>query len=87
MFVDCTSFNQDLSKWKVGAVTDMYGMFWGASKFNKPIGNWNMSNVVSIGSMFAYASRFNQNISRWNGGWVRVVKDLSPSAVCVCFHY
>ena len=38
-------FNQPLNKWNVSNVTDMSGMFLGATSFNQPLNNWNVSNV------------------------------------------
>ena len=34
------SFNQDISQWDVGNVTNMAGMFFWAYAFNQDIGNW-----------------------------------------------
>ena len=37
--------DQDLSKWDVSSVTNMYGMFSGASAFNKDISAWKVGQV------------------------------------------
>jgi surface protein len=47
-------------------VTDMSGMFTGASAFNGNIGGWNTANVTNMANMFANASAFNGNIGSWN---------------------
>ena len=47
-------------------VTDMSGMFFGASVFNGNIGGWDVSNVTNMRAMFLSASAFNQDISDWN---------------------
>lgn len=49
-------------------VTDLSGMFSGASAFNRPIGNWNTGSVTDMSSMFSGASDFNQDLSRWSFG-------------------
>ena len=35
MFEGATSFNRNLSKWDTGKVTDMLGMFYGATSFTE----------------------------------------------------
>ena len=55
-------------------VTDMAGMFDGATTFNQPIGSWDVSNVTDMSDMFAYATAFNQPIGFWN---VSKVTDMS----------
>ena len=46
-------------------VTDMFGMFRGASPFNQDIGDWNVSNVTNMANMFV-GTNFNQDIGDWN---------------------
>jgi len=57
-------FSLDISRWNVGSVTTMRGMFWG-SKFNRDIGYWDVSSVTDMYSMFR-DSDFNQNIGAWD---------------------
>jgi len=45
MFRDATAFNQNISSWNTGAVTNMYEMFKDAPAFNQNIGTWNVANV------------------------------------------
>jgi surface protein len=49
----------------IEAVSEMYGMFMGASSFNGHIGDWDVSNVTNMNSMFRNARAFNQDIGGW----------------------
>ena len=55
-------------------VTDMWGMFEGASSFNGDLSNWDVSHVTNMASLFYDASSFNGDISNWN---VSHVRDMS----------
>jgi surface protein len=59
LFINASSFNQDISGWNVSNVLYMYLMFSGATSFNQDISTWNMSNVVNTSNMFAGATAFN----------------------------
>ena len=63
---DNGAFNQPLSNWDVGNVTDMRGMFQNSQAFNQPIGNWDVSSVTNMTAMFYNAFAFNQNLSSWS---------------------
>jgi surface protein len=61
-----TSFDQPIESWNVSGVTDMSGMFFGATSFNQPLSGWNVSSVQDISEMFYDANAFDQNIGSWN---------------------
>ena len=60
MFKDSTTFNDpDISSWDVSSITDMDGMFQGASAFNQDLTGWNTTNMTidSIPPDFATSSQ------------------------------
>jgi len=59
------SFNDDISKWNVGKVKNMYGMFDSARSFNSDISGWDVSNVNTFKYMFYDADAFHQNLCQW----------------------
>ena len=46
-----TIFNQDISNWNTGSITNFNYMFK-AAQFNRNIGQWNTSNATSMAGMF-----------------------------------
>ncbi len=81
-FAYARSFNGDANfgNWDVSKVTNMYGMFGGASVFDQNIGNWNVGNVTDMGSMFHGATAFNQDIGAWNVGKVTNMESMFYAA-------
>ena len=68
MFLQSTSFNQDLNNWDTSNVVDMSGVFRNASAFNGNIADWDTSNVTIMTQMFMGANSFNQDIGGWDTG-------------------
>jgi len=66
LFLNKTTFNDDISNWDVSSVTDMRNMFANTNTFNQPIGNWVVSSVTNMDSMFFGANAFNSNINDWD---------------------
>jgi surface protein len=62
------------------SVTDISGMFNGASNFNQNISGWNTSSVRNMVSMFEGASIFNQDISGWSTSNVTNMASMFASA-------
>ncbi|MHA1822146.1 MAG: BspA family leucine-rich repeat surface protein, partial [Promethearchaeota archaeon] len=67
-FSGCTRLNivPGMKNWDTSSVTDMSGMFYGASSFNQDIGNWDTSSVTDMSRMFDGATAFNQPIGNWD---------------------
>eukprot|EP00212_Chloropicon_laureae_P009529 CAMPEP_0197492578 /NCGR_PEP_ID=MMETSP1311-20131121/11466_1 /TAXON_ID=464262 /ORGANISM="Genus nov. species nov., Strain RCC856" /LENGTH=171 /DNA_ID=CAMNT_0043037577 /DNA_START=42 /DNA_END=553 /DNA_ORIENTATION=+ len=59
-------FNEDLSKWDTGNVTDMQRMFDGASSFTSDLSKWQTGNVADMSVMFGGASSFTSDLSKWD---------------------
>ena len=58
-----SDFNQDISKWDVSRVVNMYAMFH-SSEFNQDISQWNIRNVSNMDSMFI-KSKFSKDLFNW----------------------
>jgi surface protein len=75
-FKDRANFNENISGWDMSNVTNVTGMFQGASLFNQPIVDWNVSKVNWMGEMFRGASSFNQPIGNWDVSAVTTMTDM-----------
>jgi surface protein len=64
-FSFCSSLStvSKLNEWDTSNVTNMRGVFRGATLFNSYIGSWNTSKVTDMSIMFWLATSFNQDIS------------------------
>ena len=51
MLYKTTSFDQDLSSWEVGRVTNMKCMYNKSSIFNQTINPWDVGSVRSMNNM------------------------------------
>jgi len=66
LFMDNTSFNQDISGWDVSNVTSMYGMFSRATGFkNHDLSKWNVKKVQYHNFFFENAGE-NNTEPKWN---------------------
>ena len=62
MFAYCKSFDGDLSKWDVSAVTDMNHMFYLATSFSRDLSSWDVSFVKTMHEMFFGATSFDKKL-------------------------
>jgi surface protein len=56
----------NFSNWNTATVTNMEGMFRGATAFNGDVTTWDTAKVTGMREMFADAKAFNQAIGVWN---------------------
>ncbi len=54
----------EISTWDTSRVTNMYGLFKGATSFNQPLNNWDVSNVIDMSQMFCGATSFGKSQNR-----------------------
>ncbi len=76
-----SDFNQDISNWNTGSVTDMSDMFRNAEAFNQDIGNWNTSSVIDMSGMFFSTKAFNQDIDNWDTSSVTDMSTMFATSI------
>ena len=59
----------NISDWDTSSVTNMGGMFYGASSFNQDLGNWDVSSVTYMGGAFSYSGMSTANFDATLIGW------------------
>ena len=81
-FAYATSFNQQIfaDGASTANVTNMSGMFKGATAFNQHIGGWNTQSLDKAASMFEDATAFNKDIGNWSMGVVTNMNAMFKNA-------
>ena len=70
-------FDEGVSAWTVGQVTNMHGMFRHQFPFNQTLYEWDVSQVTDTRFMFVCASTsFDRGLSSWDVS--RGVKEVWP---------
>ena len=69
-----------IASWDVSEVTEMRGLFNGATSFNGDLSRWNVSSVEDMNSMFYGATSFNGDLSRWEVGQVEYMDHMFDGA-------
>ncbi len=69
MFTGATAFDQDISEWDTGLVTDMSAMFQNATGFDQDIGSWDVSSLDNANDMFDGAGLSSRNYDALLNGW------------------
>ena len=76
------NFNEDISGWDTGNVTNMYGMFYNARSFNQDLSNWDVSGSTNLNDMFEGTDDLSDDI---NG--IASKNNFSSTCLSVRTHY
>ena len=85
LFMNKTSFNDNISRWDVSSVTNMESMFHGATNFNQTfiyqetltVEGWDTSSVTSMKNMFNGATSFNAGVTTTLDSQYRIFSDVT----------
>ena len=73
LFLNKTTFDEDLSSWNMSNATNFQYMFYNAKAFDNAgsnafggIASWDTSNVTNMRQMFDGATSFNRNVTGWD---------------------
>ena len=58
MFMNASSFNQDISNWDVSGVGEAAATFVNATSFNQDLSSWDVGNIY-------YCESFSENTPQW----------------------
>ena len=70
----------DLSKWDVSKITNLYRAFSGAKKVDADMSLWNVSNVTNLISTFENAVEYNQELQFWDISGVNNIRNVLRNA-------
>ena len=79
LFLNTTTFNQDISSWDTSKVRNMIGLLRNNNSFNKPLNDWNTSSVIYMDRMFEQ-SGYNQPIGSWDTSSVTGMNNMFNGA-------
>jgi surface protein len=74
------NFNEDVSRWDTGQVTNLALVFYELPGFNQDLSKWDTSKVAVMTSLFDGASSFNQDLNRWQTTAVTLMRALFSKA-------